>query len=414
MRIVYLSPSGRMGGAEVALLDMLASVRQAEPEWTLHLIVSEEGGVAEKARALGVSTHVLPFPASLARIGDAAAGGPAGHSKSRLHLLAQLLLAAPAVTIYVRKLRTRLGRLEPEVIHSNGFKMHLLGAMANRRTIPLIWHFHDYLTARPFMSRLIKLFRKRCSMALANSNSVRLDVTAVCGDAMPIQTIYNGIDTAVFTPRGESADLDLLSGLPEAGSNTIRVGMLATFARWKGHETFLRAIALLKPDFPVRGYVVGDALYQTDGSQYSLGQLKEMARQLGISSRIGFTGFVSNPATAMRSLDIMVHASTQPEPFGLVIVEGMACGRAVIVSEAGGAAELIESGINALGHPPGDAVRLSERLMELASDASLRTRLGEAGRSTAERRFNRTRLSTELTAIYRRVAATAAADTQPH
>ena len=170
MRIVYLSPSGRMGGAEVALLDMLASVRQAEPEWTLHLIVSEEGDVVEKAGALGVSTRVLPFPASLARIGDAAAGGPAGHSKGRLHLLAQLLLAAPAVAIYVRKLRTMLGHLDPEVIHSNGFKMHLLGAMANRRT-PLIWHFHDYLSARPFMARLIKLLRKRCSMGLMRTRS---------------------------------------------------------------------------------------------------------------------------------------------------------------------------------------------------------------------------------------------------
>lgn len=74
MRVVYLNPSGRMGGAEVALLDMLASIRHDQPEWKLHLIVSDDGIVAAKARALGVFTTILPFPASLARLGDASVG----------------------------------------------------------------------------------------------------------------------------------------------------------------------------------------------------------------------------------------------------------------------------------------------------------------------------------------------------
>src|SRR2546421_10850604 len=137
------------------------------------------------------------------------------------------------------------------------------------------------------------------------------------------------------------------------------VGLLAILARWMGHETFLRAISLLTPDLPLRGYIVGDALYQTDASQYSIEELKALSRRLGVSSRIGFTGFVNSPATAMRSLDILVHASTQPEPFGLVFVEGMSCVRAVIVSEAGGGMEMIEARINSLRHPPCDALRLS-------------------------------------------------------
>jgi glycosyltransferase involved in cell wall biosynthesis len=79
----------------------------------------------------------------------------------------------------------------------------------------------------------------------------------------------------------------------------------------------------------------------------------------------------------------------------------MACGRAVIVSEAGGAAELFETEINALGHSPGDVAQLAEHITLLATDQSLRSRLGAAGRATAERRFNRSRLATELKPIYR-------------
>jgi glycosyltransferase involved in cell wall biosynthesis len=144
-----------------------------------------------------------------------------------------------------------------------------------------------------------------------------------------------------------------------------------------------------------------------------------MAQDLGIADRVGFTGFVAQPASAMRALDIVVHASTQPEPFGLVIIEGMACGRAVIVSEAGGAAELIqtklqpnspaanstniETEINALGHAPGDAAQLAERITQLATDSALRARLGAAGRATVERRFKREQLATALTQTYRQL-----------
>jgi glycosyltransferase involved in cell wall biosynthesis len=180
----------------------------------------------------------------------------------------------------------------------------------------------------------------------------------------------------------------------------IRVGLLATLARWKGHEVFLRALSQIPADVPVRGYIIGGALYQTDGSQYSLTELKTLAKQLGVADRVGFTGFVDQPAATMRSLDIVVHASTQPEPFGLVIVEAMACARAVIVSDAGGAAELIEAGTNALVHTPGDVKQLADRIKQLATNPELRQRLGAAGRVTAETRFDRTRLARELVAIY--------------
>lgn len=403
MRIVFLNPSGQMGGAEVALLDVLASIREASPEWTLELIISGEGPVATRATALGVVTTVLPFPDSLSRLGDASLAGPNKNGSDRLLLLRQLAFANPGIAGYVSKLRRLLRQHKPDIIHSNGFKMHLLGAMARPRGVPLVWHVHDYVQSRAFMARLLKVFRKRCSLAIVNSNSVGRDLKAVCGDAFPIQTVYNGVDTKVFSASGDRLDLDSLSGLPPADPGTIKVGLLGTLARWKGHETFLTALSLMTAEIPVRGYVIGDALYQTEGSQTSLAELKEIAQRLGISSRVGFTGFVPEPASAMRALDIVVHASAQPEPFGLVIVEAMACGRAVIASESGGAAELIDVGVNALGHTPGDAAQLADCIAQLATDPALRARLGAAGRVTAEHRFNRTRLARELIPIYEKL-----------
>jgi glycosyltransferase involved in cell wall biosynthesis len=124
---------------------------------------------------------------------------------------------------------------------------------------------------------------------------------------------------------------------------------------------------------------------------------------------VGFTGFVEEPAAAMRALDVVVHASTEPEPFGLVIVEALACGRALVASQAGGAAELFTPGETALGHPPGDAERLAAAIAALAADPELRARLGSAGRREMVRSFDRARLAVELVPIYRGVAAAAGA-----
>jgi glycosyltransferase involved in cell wall biosynthesis len=145
-------------------------------------------------------------------------------------------------------------------------------------------------------------------------------------------------------------------------------------------------------------------VYDTAGSQVALAELRERARALGIESRVGFTGFVPDASSAIRALDIVVHASTDPEPFGLVIAEAMACGKAVVASRAGGAIELTDECANAVTHMPGDARALADRIEQLARDESRRRELGAAGRATAERCFTRARMALELTPIYQKLA----------
>ena len=160
---------------------------------------------------------------------------------------------------------------------------------------------------------------------------------------------------------------------------------------------------MLPPSLPVRAYVIGDAIYQTAGSQYSVDELKSMARRLGISEKVGFTGLVEEPAAALRALDIVVHASTQPEPFGLVVAEAMACGRAVIASLAGGVTEIIDPPANGLAYAPGDAAALAENIERVVIDRDLRAQLGIASRAAALRHFDRARLARDFVPIYREV-----------
>jgi glycosyltransferase involved in cell wall biosynthesis len=242
----------------------------------------------------------------------------------------------------------------------------------------------------------------RAGAIVANSLSVARDARAALGSAAPVEHAYNAVDLTEFSPSGPVADLDVLAGLPPPPAGTIRAGLVATFARWKGHETFLRALRDMSA--PVRGYIVGGSVYDTAGSQHTVDELRALAASLGVEHRVAFTGFVEHPAGVMRALDVVVHASTDPEPFGLVIAEGLACGRPVVVSAGGGAAELVEDGRDAVTFVPGDAPALARALERLAKNESLRARLGSAGRSTAIRRFDPDTYARAFLDVYQRVA----------
>jgi glycosyltransferase involved in cell wall biosynthesis len=403
MRVMYLSPTGQLGGAESILVDILASLRAAEPSWPLHLLAASDGPMIARVRSLGVTAEVLPFPPAIARLGEH--GATASGSGARF--AAQILLASPAALVYRAALARAIEAFDPAIVHTNGLKMHLLGAWGcpPSRRARLVWHLHDYLDGRPTTTKLLRWHHGHPATVVTNSASVAADAARALGNGMRVVTVRNGVDLARFSVTGVRANLDAMAGLPQAPPNTVRVGMVATLARWKGHATFLEAIARLPAHLPVRAYIVGDAVYQTEGSQYSLDELRQLARSLGVADHVGFTGFVHTPEATFRALQIVVHASIAPEPFGLVIAEAMSCGRAVIVSNAGGAAEIVNPGVDALVHAPGDAGDLAARIAELASDSALRARLGSAARVTAERSFDRARLAGELIPIYRAAAA---------
>jgi glycosyltransferase involved in cell wall biosynthesis len=400
MRVVFLSVSDQVGGSETMLLQIASELRRACPSWELHLVLPGMGPLAAQAESLGVTVTALPMPHSLSSLGE---WGLTGLGKAAIAI--RLLRVATELPGYQRALRRLLARLAPDVVHANGFKVQIAAARTRGRAGALVWHIHEYVSARPMTRTLLRRYADRCRAIVVNSESVGEDVRAVVGPRAPVDVILNAVDLQRFSPAGETVDLDALSGLAAAPPGTVRVGLVATFSRWKGHDTFLRAIAALPASAAVRGYVIGGAVYSTQGSQHSIAELRGIAERLGLGDRIGFTGLVAAPDRVMRALDVVVHASTTPEPFGLVIAEAMACGRAVITSGMGGAGELVENGKDALVHRAGDSTDLAARIDTLASDPAMRARIGCAARHTAERRFDARRLAAQFAAAYESAVA---------
>ena len=101
----------------------------------------------------------------------------------------------------------------------------------------------------------------------------------------------------------------------------------------------------------------------------------------------------------MSELDILVHCSVTPEPFGQVVLEGMAAGLAVIATAAGGPAELITGGVDGILTRPGDAGELAAALRRLQEDSGLRTQLGAAAQRRSSE-FTPERAAQQLLGVF--------------
>jgi glycosyltransferase involved in cell wall biosynthesis len=160
--------------------------------------------------------------------------------------------------------------------------------------------------------------------------------------------------------------------------------MVGRIAFWKGQHVFLEAFARAFGSGSEVAVVVGDSLFGDDEARYGAG-LREMTRVLDIAGRVDFRGFRNDVWKELAGMDILVHASVTPEPFGQVVVEAMLAGVPVIAAAGGGPNEILTSGVDGLLYPAGDVDALVEALTRLRHDAQLRVALSNAARVSAAR-----------------------------
>jgi glycosyltransferase involved in cell wall biosynthesis len=396
MKLLYLNASSQLGGAERNLIDTICAVQDRDPSIEITvLITAADGPIVAELDRLGIKIILLELPSKIAQLGDSGLKGENNRLVSILSFARNLSLVGEFVG-YWQQLKRSIAQIDPDVIHSNGMKTHLLAASLGIST-PIIWHLHDFIGSRVLVKQLLKLFVNRASAAIAISKSIADDWQTFF-PSLQIELIYNAIDVDRYTPRSNIRD-----------SQHLNIGLVATYALWKGHDIFIQAIGHIAKQRPelqskIKFYIIGGAIYETARSQYSRSQLQQLARDLNVEDWLVFVDFQQDIVSGYNMLDIVVHASTQPEPFGRTIVEAMACEKAVIVAQAGGAAELFTHQKDAIGVLPGDPIALSVAIGKLIDSPSDRIALGKAGRITVMERFNRDRLGKELISLYSHLA----------
>jgi glycosyltransferase involved in cell wall biosynthesis len=342
------------------------------------------GPLIEDLKKLGFLTKELKLSDRLLKMGDSPV-----YRQNKWGQLLKLGLCLPDIIRAVRSIKECI-RVpgSPGWIHSNGFKTHVLTALAAPKKMPIYWHIHDFIGQRPIMRKALNLVWRNGITAIAVSSAVAKDFS-LCVPKCPLVTWQNTVDTLKFTAEGpEIANLDLLANLDSQWSG-IRIGIVATYARWKGHDTFLRAASLLSNlALPVRFYIIGGPVYQSPGSQWTTEELNQLVRAYRLEGKVGFVPFQSETSPIYRALDIVVHASTKPEPFGLVIAEAMASRKPIVAVLEGGASEIGTDGVDCLGFKPDDHEGLADRLFKLVHDPMLRENLAVAGERKIKDHFS--------------------------
>ncbi len=213
-------------------------------------------------------------------------------------------------------------------------------------------------------------------------------------DASKVKTIWNGIDTERFVPQGTRSLREQLA----VGGNERLVGILGDVSPHKGQEVFVKAALLLLQGGHAAKFVVAGPT-RPKNRPY-LRRLRSMVRDSGRSSEILFVGRISDMPDAMRSLDVMALAS-EAEPFGLVTVEAMACGCAVVATRSGASSEIITNGRDGMLFEPGSHEALANALRDVLDDEVARTRLCEHARETALQNFTLKRNIDEIERLFR-------------
>jgi len=281
---------------------------------------------------------------------------------------------------------SRLAR-DYDLLYANSQKAFIVGCVAAvfaRK--PVLWHLHDILDPDVF-SRInigvdVLLANLVAARVIANSQATATALRAQGGTRARVDVVYNGLDRAVSDAVTESETAALRAALGLGGAPVL--GLFGRIAPWKGQHIAIRALGLLGRDSHVQLLIVGDALF---GEESYAAEIRERVTQLGLGSRVHFLGFRTDVPVLMRAVDVLVHTSTAPEPFGRVIAEGMLAERPVIATAGGGASEIVKAGVTAWQVQPGDPAALASAIREVLSNPGRAREIAAAGRADALARF---------------------------
>jgi glycosyltransferase involved in cell wall biosynthesis len=311
---------------------------------------------------------------------------------SALSLLDHVFLTLP----YVLRLRAIVRAQKIDCIHqNNGFDVAAI-LLARLLRVPIV----AYQRGDEWNSPAVRFLSKFVDAFVANSEATRQNLLGLRVDPARVSVIYPPVDFARFDPAAGAARARAEFEVTDAEPC---FGTIGALRERKGHGAFLRAAALVMEAFPTsRAFIIGEAAPRDAAYRE---ELLNLSRELGITDRVVFTGFRAEVGELIQILQVVVHASIQPEPFGRVIVEAMAMKKPVVASMAGGPVEIIENGRNGLLVPPGDHVLLAAAITGLLADPVAAARIAEQGHRDAKSRFSAPAHAEAMKRLYQEVLA---------
>jgi L-malate glycosyltransferase len=363
LTIVHVIDSLTVGGTEWQCLSLL---ERLNPTRFRNILVSLTAGSSsgQVLRPSGSVTTIQP-----ARLGRAA-----------------LVVTVAHLVMFMRRHR-------PDIVQTYGFYSNVPALLAGRAAgVPIL------IASRRDMGEFLSRFKsivERLTFRLAdrivvNAEAIRHELikhNRVPGEKLAL--IPTGVDLNRF-------DLHLPSGgRPDWAGRGKVVAMVARFRRQKDHFTFLRAAKRILDVDPTVVFVLAGDGYLKDTAE-------QLTRDLGLSRSVWFTGAVDpdQMPAFLQQVDISVLASKSNEGIPNVVLEAMAAGKPVGVTDTGGCSEAVVDGVTGFLVAPGSPERLADRVLRLLEDGAKAARMGKAGRERVEAEFTLSRMIERFSSLY--------------
>lgn len=367
--ILQVLPSLVTGGVERGTVEITQSIAKAG--WRA-VVVSAGGRLAEAVEEAGGRHVMMPLdrkdPVSMWR--------NAGR-------LAELVRAAGV-----------------DIVHARSRAPGWSAWMAGRRTgVPFVTTYHGvYGEDLPFKRRYNSVMARGERVIVASRFVADLVAERHGVDQSRIRLIPRGIDPDVFDPN--RIGLERVSRLRDAWRLPAGADVILLPGRitgWKGQSVLVSALERL-----ARKDVVAVLAGSDQGRARVTAQLWREAQRLGVAERVRLPGDCDDMPAAMAAAHVVIHASTEPEAFGRVVIEAQAMARPVIASDRGGPAEIVQHGATGWLVPPGDPEALAKVLSEvLELSAEARLQVGRRAREVVLASFTTARMQEATLEVYR-------------
>jgi glycosyltransferase involved in cell wall biosynthesis len=302
----------------------------------------------------------------------------------------------------LRRLRDLVVHKEINLIHSHDYKSDLLAYLVRRwlwyRPIKLVSTAHAWVIIGmrgEFYRRLDLMLMRRFNHLIAVSHATKAEMVAANLAIANITVIHNAIDTNEWSRARVTEDFRNDLGLHDVFPV---IGYVGRIMPEKDLVTWMQVVARVAAVYPKARFILVGEGRNTETQL----QLQKLATTLGIGDRVVFPGYKEELLSVYASFDVFLLTSRR-EGLPNSVLEAMALGLPVVTTDVAGTKELVIDGQTGFVSRQGDVQSLSQAVLRLAGEESLRISMGEAGRARVEQEFSFARRLQHIEGLYERV-----------
>lgn len=371
MHILFLHSSSDLYGASKILIAVTELCKEKQHKVTV--ILSEKGPLSEQLIQLGSEVIILDL----------------GVLRRQYLNVGGLLNRATTILRAYKKISEICKTQKIDLIYSNTTGVIVGVLVASTLKIQHIWHVHEIIEKPQFLFRFIsRLLNKKINRSIAVSYAVKNHWAKYVSDSK-ITVLYNGVDYWLFDDKNSTFRKE-----QQIAEDAIVIGMMGRVHFWKGQDYFFRIAGQLNKKFKNLVFVsVGDAF---SGYEYLYDQLDKIIQEENIEGVVKQVHYRSDIQNIYNALDIFVLPSLLPDPAPAVVTEAMASGLPVVVTNQGGAIEMIEDGVSGIVIPINNAIVAAQKMSYLIQNETERKSMGVHAKDCIKKYFSREHFNAQL------------------